>query len=324
MLCALLVVGAGCSFAFPVVAAEVVPAPDTILLSNSLAAVTRRDYDAEVSRLPADVREGFANNPRRVTELLTRMLMQKSLAAQARAAKLDTDPQNAARIAFETDRLLAAMEIDAVERAARAEFDANLERYETRARELYLVNKSAYMHPAEVNAAHILFDTTKKYASEDARRKAEEVRAKLVAGADFATLARELSDDRVSGEKGGELGWFIEKQMDPAFGAAAFALAKPGDLSPPVRSAFGWHIIKLEGKRPATPQPYAEARELILAELRQRFVNEKRDAAFAAIRADPKTAANGEAIDALVPKVDPEVLRRAQEAARHPASSTAK
>lgn len=202
MLCALLVVGAGCSFAFPVVAAEVVPAPDTILLSNSLAAVTRRDYDAEVSRLPADVREGFANNPRRVTELLTRMLMQKSLAAQARAAKLDTDPQNAARIAFETDRLLAAMEIDAVERAARAEFDANLERYETRARELYLVNKSAYMHPAEVNAAHILFDTTKKYASEDARRKAEEVRAKLVAGADFATLARELSDDRVSGEKG--------------------------------------------------------------------------------------------------------------------------
>lgn len=296
-------------------AADRAPDPDTVLISNSLAAVTRRDYDAELSRLPADIRDGFANNSQRVQELLGRMLLQKSLAAKARAAKLDTSPEYAARLALETDRWLAAIELDAVARAAAAEFDASASRFEARARELYLVNKDAYTRPAEVDAAHILFDTRKKYASEDARRKAEETRAKLVAGADFATLARELSDDRASAEKGGELGWFIEKQMDPAFGAAAFALQKPGDLSAPVQSAFGWHLIKLNGKRPAALLPYAEVRDKIMAELKQRFIDEKRDAALAVIRSDPKTTANAEAIDALTPKIDPEVLRRLQQQA---------
>lgn len=289
------------------------PTGDTVLMSNSLAEVTRRDYDAELSRLPPNIREGFANDSRRVHDLLSRMLMQKSLAAQARTAGIDKSPENAARIAFELERLLASMEIAAVERAAADEFDADVGRYEARARELYLVNKEAYTKPPEVDAAHILFDTTgKKYTPEEAHRKAVETRAKLASGADFATLARELSDDRVSGEAGGELGWFVQKQMDPAFGAAAFALQKPGDLSDPVKSAFGWHIIKLEGKRPAVLLPYAEAREKILGELRQRFVDQKRDAAFLAIRKDPKTAANTEAIDALVPKVDLDAVRREQ------------
>ncbi len=306
-----------------VVAADSPTNPDTVLISNSLAAVTRRDYDAELSRLPADIRDGFANSPQRVQELPGRLLLQKSLAAKARAAKLDTTPEYAARLALEIDRWLAAIELDAVDRAAAAEFDANVSRYETRARELYLVNKSTYTLPAQVEAAHILFDTKDKYTAEDARRKAEETRARLVAGADFATLARELSDDRGSAAKGGDLGWFIEKEMDPAFGAAAFALQKPGDLSPPVRSAFGWHIIKLEGKKPAVVQPYADVRERILAELKQRFVGERRDAAIAAIRSDPKVTADAAAIDALTPKIDPEALRRAQELARTPSAAPA-
>ncbi len=286
---------------------------DTVLMSNSLAEVTRRDYDAELSRLPPDIREAFSNDPRRVHDLLSRMLLQKSLAAQARAARIDQTPENAARIAFEMDRLLASMEIAVIERDAGAEFDANVARYEARARELYLVNKDAYTNPPEVRAAHILFDTKEgKHTPEAAQRKAEEARARLAAGTDFATLAREVSDDRVSGEAGGELGWFAQKQMDPAFWTAAFALQKPGDISPPVRSSFGWHIIKLEDKRPATVQPYSEARAKILAELRQRFVSQKRDAAFAAIRSDPKTTPNTEAIDALVPKVDLDAARREQ------------
>jgi len=298
----------------PAHAQYIVQAPDTVLISNSLASVTRREYDAELTKLPADMREGFGSNPRRVNDLLVRMLVQKSLATRAREAKLDAPPENAARIALEVDRLLAAMEVDAVERAAAAEFDSNLARYESRARELYLVDKAAYTTPAQVSASHILFDTTKKNTSAEARRKAEETRAKLVAGADFAALARELSDDPASGQAGGQLGWFAEKQMDPAFGSAAFALQKPGDLSPPVLSAYGWHIIRMDDKRPGTLPPYAEVREKILADLKRRYVDEKRDSAIAAIRSDPKTAVNEAAVQALTPKVDREAIRRAQEA----------
>lgn len=303
------------ALAGPVAHAQyVAQAPDTVLISNSLASVTRREYDAELTKLPADMRDGFGSNPRRVNDLLVRMLVQKSLAAKARAAKLDATPENAARIALEVDRLLAALEVDAVERAAAAEFDANLARYESRAREMYLVDKASYTTPAQVSAAHILFDTTKKYTPADARRKAEETRAKLVAGADFAALARELSDDPASGQAGGQLGWFAEKQMDPAFGAAAFALQKPGDLSPPVLSAYGWHIIRLDEKRPGALQPYPEVRDKILGELKRRYVDEKREAAIAALRSDPKTAVNDAAVQALTPKVDRDAVRRAQEA----------
>lgn len=317
----LLIPVAGICICLPALAQGVAQAKDTVLLSNGLAEVTRHDYDTELSRLPPNLREGFSNDSRRVHDILSRMLLQKSLAAQARAAKIDQSPENAARIALEIDRLLASMEIATIESDAGAEFDANVARYEARARELYLVKKDAYTNPPQVSAAHILFDTTgKKYTPEEAHRKAVETRAKLVAGADFATLARELSDDRVSGEAGGELGWFVEKQMDPAFGAAAFALQKPGDLSDPVRSAFGWHIIKLEGKRPAVLQPYSEVREKILADLRQRFVDDKRNAALAAIRDDPKTTVNAEAIDALVPKVDLDAVRREQGLGRPAAS----
>lgn len=299
-------------------------APDTVLISNSLASVTRREYDAELTKLPADMREGFGSNPRRVNDLLVRMLVQKSLATRAREAKLDAPPENAARIALEVDRLLAALEVDAVERAAAAEFEANLPRYESRARELYLVDKAAYTTPAQVSASHILFDTTKKNTSAEARRKAEETRAKLVAGADFAALARELSDDPASGKAGGQLGWFAEKQMDPAFGAAAFALQKPGDLSPPVLSAYGWHIIRLDDKRPGTLPPYAEVREKILGDLKRRYIDEKRDAAIAAIRNDPKTAVNEAAVQALTPKIDREAIRRAQEAGQSVAAPPGK
>lgn len=288
--------------------------PDTVLLSNSYTKVTRADFDAELLRLPPDMREGFANDPRRVNDLLNRLLVQKSLAAQARAAKLDQRPDNAARLALETEKLLAAIEIDAIDAAAAAEFDANIARYEARAKELYLIDKAKFTNPPQVSATHILFDT-KKHTSEEARKLAVEARAKILGGADMGQLAKEVSDDPSSSQNMGALGWFSEKEMDPAFGAAAFALAKPGDLSEPVQSQFGWHIIRLDGKRPATVKTYEESRESILAELKRRQIMEKRDDVIAGIRRDPQTQVNRDAIGALTPKLDPDVIRRAQEAA---------
>jgi len=288
--------------------------PDTVLVSNRFAKVTRADFDAELLRLPADMREGFANDARRVSDLLNRLLVQKSLAAQARDAKLDQRPDNAARLALERDKLLAAIEVDAIDSAAAAEFDANIARYEARAKELYLIDKTQFTNPPQVSATHILFDT-KKHTSDEARKLAVEARAKILAGADMGELAKQVSDDPSSSQNMGALGWFSEKEMDPAFGAAAFALAKPGDLSEPVQSQFGWHIIRLDGKRPATTRTYEESRATILAELKRRQIMQKRDDAIAAIRRDPQTQVNQDAVSALTPKIDPDAIRRAQEAA---------
>jgi len=287
---------------------------DTVLVSNSLAKVTRADYDAELLKLPPDLREGFANNPRRVYELLQRMLVQKSLAAQARNAGLDKRPDVKARLDLEVEKFLSTVEIEAVDAAAVADFNANIAKYEARARELYLVDKSAFTTPPQVSATHILFDPRKRGA-EAARTLAIETRAKIAAGADMGKLAREISDDPSSSQNAGTLGWFSQKDMDPSFAAAAFALANVGDLSEPVQSQFGWHVIRLDGKRAGTLKPYEEARDQIMTELRKRAIEEKREAAVSAIRRDSQASINHAAVDALTPKIDPDVIRRAQEAA---------
>jgi len=87
--------------------------------------------------------------------------------------------------------------------------------------------------------------------------------------------------------------------MDPAFADAAFALAKPGDVSEPVLSSFGWHVIKLEERKPAVQRSFDEVRELVFAEMRKRYVDEQREAAILALRDDPHVKVNREAVDAL-------------------------
>lgn len=296
--------------AVPAAFAADLDAPGTVLVSNSVVSVTRGEYDAELLKLPPNLRDGFANNPKRVTDLLTRMLVAKTLATQARNAKLDQTPQNKVRIELELDRLLSQFRIDDIEAKAEAEFEANRAKYEVRAREAFIVDKAKYATPEQVSATHILFDTRKR-SSDEARKLAADTRAKILAGADMGMLAREISDDPSSGNNNGSLGWFAQKDMDPAFGAAAFALKKTGDLSEPVQSQFGWHIIRLDGRRPATTPTFEQAKDTIMAEIKKAFIDDKREEAINAIRRDPTAALNREAVEALIPKVDVDQAKRA-------------
>jgi peptidyl-prolyl cis-trans isomerase C len=91
----------------------------------------------------------------------------------------------------------------------------------------------------EVHARHILVAT---------EQEAKDVQAALKGGADFAKLAKEKSKDPSGASNGGDLGWFTKDQMVPEFAEAAFKLAK-GQISDPVHSQFGWHIIEVEDKR---------------------------------------------------------------------------
>ena len=296
-------------------------ADDVVLMSNSHSKVTRGEYDAELLKLAPDLRVGFANNPRRVNDLLLRMLVQKSLAAQARTAKLDGTPEARVRMQLELDRLLAQLMVESVEAAASAEFDANRARYEARAREFYTIDRARFSTPDQVSATHVLFDA-KKRGAEDAKRLAQQARAKIMAGADMSKLAYEDSDDPSAKRNSGALGWFGKKEMDPAFADAAFALRNPGDVSEPVQSEFGWHVIRLDGRRPSAVKPYEEVREAIMADLKKRYVDEKREDAVGAIRRDPATQVNREAVGALSPRIDVDSAVRAIEAPKAGAPSS--
>jgi peptidyl-prolyl cis-trans isomerase C len=105
----------------------------------------------------------------------------------------------------------------------------------------------------EVRARHILVET------ED---EAKAVLAELKGGADFAELAKTKSKDKTAAAQGGDLGYFTKDQMVPEFANVAFAL-EPGKLSEPVKSQFGWHIIKVEDKRARSVPAFDKVKDQI-------------------------------------------------------------
>src|SRR5581483_964836 len=127
-----------------------------------------------------------------------------------------------------------------------------------------------FSEPEQVRARHILVkvaaDATPD-AKAAARKKAEDLLAKAKAGGDFAALAKKSSDDTASAVQGGDLGFFRRGAMTPAFETAAFAL-EPGQLSDVVETPFGFHIIKVEAKKPAGTKPLDAVRDEILQRLR--------------------------------------------------------
>lgn len=125
----------------------------------------------------------------------------------------------------------------------------------------------------ETRARHILVELTPTRNENQARARAEEARQRLQQGADFASVAREYSDDRGSAMNGGDLGWVRPGQTVPAFEEAMTSLS-PNQLSEPVRSQFGYHVIEvLERRRQDVTEE--SRREQVRQAIFQRRANEE-------------------------------------------------
>ena len=116
----------------------------------------------------------------------------------------------------------------------------------------------------EVHARHILIRAPKgdEKASKAAKAKIEAIIVKLKNGADFVKLAKEETQDPSGKANGGDLGYFTKEQMVPAFSKVAFELKK-GEISGPVQTQFGWHVIKVEDKRVKPPPKFDEVKQQI-------------------------------------------------------------
>ncbi len=156
------------------------------------------------------------------------------------------------------------------ERPSQEEIDAFTVKEEARIRSAYEAGISDYKRPAQVRARHILIRVSSdapgdeiEHARAEAERLAAEARKR---GADFAALAREHSQDGTTAPEGGALGWFSADQMAEPFSKAAFD-AKPGEIVAPVWTEFGWHVIRVEEKRPALDRQLEEVKGEIAARL---------------------------------------------------------
>lgn len=145
-------------------------------------------------------------------------------------------------------------------------------------RSRYEARKINYSTPQERRASHILIKVDENAPQSDveaAREKAEALVSRIRAGEDFAELARENSDDPGSAKQGGDLGFFGRGAMVMEFEEAAFALQE-GEVSEPVRSPFGFHIIKLTGIRGGEVKPF----EAVKADIRKEIQNEQAEQRF--------------------------------------------
>jgi len=129
----------------------------------------------------------------------------------------------------------------------------------------YNNNIDQYTTPEQVRASHILLKTEGK---DDAavKAKAEEILKQARAGADFAELAKKYSEDEASAKQGGDLDYFGKGRMVPEFDQAVFSM-EPGTISDPVKTQYGYHIIKLVDKKPSTTRTLAEVRQQIADQL---------------------------------------------------------
>lgn len=128
----------------------------------------------------------------------------------------------------------------------------------------------------DVHVAHILFRTNPQMTEAERKAKltaAQEAYSKLKAGAKFEKIAEKYSEDRISGKKGGDLGWLKEGAIDPRFSKTVFAM-KTGDISEPFETAFGYHIVKLIEGPVVVKRPF----EAVEGDIRYQLRNQAKEA----------------------------------------------
>lgn len=155
------------------------------------------------------------------------------------------------------------------------EFVAKVAIPEAESRSFYDANVDKFKNEESVKASHILVGFDAGVSEDDKKKaldKATQLRKELVGGADFASLAK-ANSTCPSGQQGGDLGFFGKGQMVPTFEKAAFAL-KPGEISDVVETQFGYHIIRLTEKNPASTTSFKNVKKGIEEYLKGQKVNE--------------------------------------------------
>ena len=235
-------------------AAQAIPPGNPVVARVDGTELRLSDVEAAQQNLPAQAQKLPLEQiyPMLLDRLVDGMLITEA----GRKEHLERDPEVQDRLKHYEDRLIQEAYLNRAIKQAETE-DQLRTRYQT-----FLKEKSAR---EEVHASHILLAT---------EAEAKSVIAELDKGADFAALAKKYSKDP-GAETGGDLGYFGHDDMVKEFADAAFALS-PGQYSKtPVKSEFGWHVVKVEDRRTGKPPSFEEARDQLSRDLAHEIIDTK-------------------------------------------------
>ena len=243
----------------------------TIVVSRGTAKVTFADVDTVVRRLPVSDRAALMDNPTRIENTLQTMLLVRQLADQARAAGLDKDPKLQAEIAWTIEEKLAA---------ARSEHyldDVVVPDMEALAKEKYLANKSSYAVPEIRSVRHLLVMVKPDRDEAAAKALADQLYKDALAKPNqFNDMVMKDSDDDSKKVNQGQIGDALSDKLDKGFVEGVRNLSKVGQISAPVKSQFGWHLIKLEAITPAHTRTFAEVHNDLVSAARKAYLDQKK------------------------------------------------
>lgn len=206
--------------------------------------ITTADFDRELKNLP-EYLKAMADTPQGRKEMLDTMVIRELILQQASKDGLDKGPEIEEKLQDLKKRLIVESFLK-----KKVETESNISDEDLK--KFYEQNQDKFKTGEQVKASHILVKTEKE---------AKDILAAIKGGANFEEMAKKSSVDS-SSSKGGDLGWFGKGSMVPAFEKAAMAL-KEGQISDVVKSDFGFHIIKLTGKRAAGIRPLDEVKDQI-------------------------------------------------------------
>jgi peptidyl-prolyl cis-trans isomerase C len=221
--------------------------------------ITVQEFNAELDKIPMNMKMLVATESGK-KDFLNRLIVKKLLLKQAKKENVDKDKAFQDRLADIKEQLTIEQLLKKKVSAELNFSDADLEKY-------YEAHKEEFKRGQEIQTRQIVVKS---------EPEARELEAKIAKGEDFADLARKFSIDPAAKTTGGDIGYHPRGTLIPEYEAAAFALTKVGQVSQPVKTQLGYHIIKLEGTRTGTYVPFPEVKEFI----RQKMTQEKQSEAL--------------------------------------------
>jgi peptidyl-prolyl cis-trans isomerase C len=268
--------------------------------------VTSADIQADaLMRMPEEMRALVLANAKTVGQIASNLYVRRAWGEQAVAGGLDKDPLVAAALQVARDKVLSDAWIEQLDRKNTLDEAALLKM----ARDSYTAKPERFKVGEQVQARHILIAGV----TPEARAQAEQVLKDLKAGGDFAKLAEAHSADKGNAAKGGDLGFFGKGRMVPPFEEAVFALKNKGDLSGVVETQFGYHLIQLEGRKPAGVRPFDEVKDELVKQIANDLKQNARVEAAQVLQAVATTKT--EAIDAFAKRHAPAAEQAAKKVA---------
>ena len=259
--------------------------------------VTAEEVRAAIAFLDARQQTAVARDPALLSQTVRAILANRLVLKEALAKKWDQQPAVTAQLARARDSVIAESYLQSV--------TAPPDGYpgEADIKSVYDANASAFLVPRRFRLAQIVVTLAKdadKAAEDAARKKFDDVARKVrQPGADFAALARSLSDDTATAERDGEVGWVAEPDLRAEIRAQVIGLPKAGTTEP-IRLDDGWHILKLVDTEAARTRPLADVRDALVQRIRAERVEANRRAYMAELLKQTPPVVNEIALSKLL------------------------